>query len=632
MQERPACRAARHRRSKRGVLAYVALGAACAIAAYWAIFTEFAPYDDEGTLLVDLWSFLHGHVLYRDIFAQYGPFYYEVFGGFFALTGKAVSTDAGRLIVVAVWVAASLILGVVSHRLTRRLSLGLGGLAVAFAPLGALTAEPMHPIGLSLLLLALLALVAVFSSGHRPVFTGALVGALIAALTMTKINLGLFALSALVFAAAVTTPFVRRHRIGRWVIPVSFGLLPVALVHADLREGWVRDLAFLATVSIAALAVTATQEAWDTKSAPPNRWLIAAACAFVTTTVIVLAVAIATGPSLSEIYDNIVRDAARGRELFVIPFTLPPAAAEWAVASLALAAIVVAVRRYSSAPPRWLAWARIAAGLAIWFTIAQVAPFGLKPGSNAVALPMTLAWVATVPPASGDSWYCPGFVRVFLPALAVAETLQVYPVAGSQLLGSAVLYGPVGALCLADGLRELETSRRADDRSLAAPTITRIATWALSLMLIWSTVVSPGISSGVQYADQPALSFAGATRLHLPADQAGTYESLVELIRMHCRALGTYPGLNSFYIWAGIRPTRQNTPTAWMTVLSYERQEQVVRELQQSAQPCAIRNDQLADNWLEGRPAQGPLVVYLLGHFHSVKQIGGYQFMLPNAR
>ena len=70
-----------------------------AVAAYLALFTQFAGYDDEGTLLVTLKAFAHGDILYRDIYSAYGPFYYELFGGLFALTGHAVTTDASRSIV-----------------------------------------------------------------------------------------------------------------------------------------------------------------------------------------------------------------------------------------------------------------------------------------------------------------------------------------------------------------------------------------------------------------------------------------------------------------------------------------------------------------------------------------------------
>ena len=48
---------------------YAALALAMSAAAYLALFTQFAGYDDEGTLLVTLKAFANGHVLYRDIYS-----------------------------------------------------------------------------------------------------------------------------------------------------------------------------------------------------------------------------------------------------------------------------------------------------------------------------------------------------------------------------------------------------------------------------------------------------------------------------------------------------------------------------------------------------------------------------------
>ena len=63
---------------------------------------------------------------------------------------------------------------------------------------------------------------------------------------------------------------------------------------------------------------------------------------------------------------------------------------------------------------------------------------------------MLLAWVAAIPPAGSPRPPDRRFLRVLLPLLAVAETLQVYPVPGSQVGIAAVFFVPVGALCLAD--------------------------------------------------------------------------------------------------------------------------------------------------------------------------------------
>ena len=62
------------------IAAYALVAVGAAVAAYLAVFTIWAGYDDEGTLLVTLQAFSHGATLYRDIYTEYGPFDAELFG------------------------------------------------------------------------------------------------------------------------------------------------------------------------------------------------------------------------------------------------------------------------------------------------------------------------------------------------------------------------------------------------------------------------------------------------------------------------------------------------------------------------------------------------------------------------
>ena len=123
-------------------------------------------------MLLSLRGFVAGEVLYRDVWSVYGPFYYELFGGLFSLTGWSIDTDAGRSIVIVLWVATSLMLGLAAHRLTGRLALGVSAMAVSFAALHVLVNEPMHPQGACVLLFGGFALVAVLGLGGRAACRG----------------------------------------------------------------------------------------------------------------------------------------------------------------------------------------------------------------------------------------------------------------------------------------------------------------------------------------------------------------------------------------------------------------------------------------------------------------------------
>ncbi|HEX9966471.1 MAG TPA: hypothetical protein VGB06_00850, partial [Solirubrobacterales bacterium] len=136
----------------RAIVVYTLLAMGALTAAYFAVFTTWAGYDDEGTLLVTLRAFVDGETLYRDVYSPYGPFYHEVFGGFFALSGIDVTTDASRSTVMVLWAATSFLFGIAAQRLSGSLALGATAMIAAFVTLFVLANEPMHPQVLCVLL------------------------------------------------------------------------------------------------------------------------------------------------------------------------------------------------------------------------------------------------------------------------------------------------------------------------------------------------------------------------------------------------------------------------------------------------------------------------------------------------
>src|SRR5262249_21351920 len=117
-----------------------------AASAYWQIISGDPPgWDDEGFLLVSLRSFMDGGHLYGDVFTQYGPFYYEFWGGLFTLIGQPVSIDGGRLIVVTLWAATPLLCGAAVYRFTHSLGSTVIAQVVTAWVLNSLATEPVHP-------------------------------------------------------------------------------------------------------------------------------------------------------------------------------------------------------------------------------------------------------------------------------------------------------------------------------------------------------------------------------------------------------------------------------------------------------------------------------------------------------
>ncbi len=619
-----------------GLYALVAIGAAAA--AYLAIFTIWAGYDDEGTLLVTLQAFAHGDVLYRDIYSPYGPFYYELFGGLFALSGHAVTTDVSRSIVVVLWVGTSFLFGLAAQRLTGRLMLGVTGMIAAFATLAVLANEPMHPQGLCVLLLGVFVLLAVFGPTRRPLWAGAAGGAVLAALFLTKVNLGAYAVAAIALAAVLTVEPLRRRRWLSWPTIAAVLALPVFVAGRDLDLDWVRDMVAVQLFAMAAVVIAARPlgSRRDEGDDGTSRWLLGAVGGFGVAFVTIMAAIVLNGSSLSDVYEGMVTEALRVRDVVVSQFPMSPSVVDWAVAALAGAALSVRLRSEGGggAPSIWPGLLRAAAGLTIWLTVARITPIALNPSAgNPDSLPMVLAWIAVIPPTGVEETPYKRFLRVLLPALGVVEALQVYPVAGSQVGIASLTFVPIGALCLADALTSLGAwSAARGSRALERfGVVAAVALVALTADFAINTILRSIPTNITVYHDQRALPFAGATHLHVPQADYENYTRLVEdLHRYRCTDFIGYPNINSLYLWSGIDPPPPDAPGAWIEALDSKRQQRIVNEMRASPRPCAIRNDPLAAAWLGGDPPPDrPLVNYVLGDFRTVDEVGEFQFMLP---
>lgn len=616
------------------ILVYTGVAIVAAAAAYYAIFTNFALYDDEGTLLVTVQAFAHGDTLYRDVYSPYGPFYYELFGGFFALTGSAVTNDASRTIVIVFWVATSLLYGISAQRLTGRLALGAGAMIAAFAPLVVLGNEPMHPQTLCVLLLGGITLLAVTASDRRPAAWGALAGALLAALALTKLNLGVYALAAAAFAAALTLEPLRSRAWVRWPVVAAVVAMPLLVAYRDLGQEWVRNLVAVEALALAAIAVAGWRLGDRGREEGLTRWLVGAAVGFAIAFVAIIAAILLDGSSLGDVYEGMVTEALRVREVNMTPFPMSPAVIDWAVAALAVAFLALRLRRPEAGPSVWSGGLRILAGVVIWLTLARITPLALNPSAqNQLSLPVVLAWVAAFPPAGAVESQFRRFVRIFLPALAVAEALQVYPVAGSQMGIAALAFVPVGALCIADGLAMLrvwsgERGRAGLERFALVATVALVA-FAVDLGI--NVIVRPGINSIESYRHGTALPFPGARALHLPEDQVQQYAAMVDALQENgCTEFIGYPNINSMYLWSGIEPPPPAAPGVWLEALDGERQQRIVNELRASEKPCVVRSETRAALWLSGREVpQRPLVRYVFSDFRPVQTVGDFEFLLP---
>ncbi|HEX4730957.1 MAG TPA: hypothetical protein VH299_06785 [Solirubrobacterales bacterium] len=620
------------------IAVYAVVTIAAIVVAYFEIFSVFAFYDDEGTLLITLKAFVHGHALYRDIWSVYGPFYYELFGGFFKLTGLSITTDASRMIVVLVWAGTSLLFGVGAQRLTGRLGLGVVAMIAAFSDLVVLAGEPMHPEGLCILLLSAFFLVAASGVNGRVTRAGTICGALLGALLLTKVNLGIYAIAAVVFAAAVTIEPLHRRGWLRWLIFAAFLAMPLVVLNRDLNLGWVRELLLLEWLAVGTLMI-ASRPLWPRRGEDDGgtlRWLLAATVGLVVAVVVILVAILLTGPSPSDLYHGIIKEALEIRDVLTSQFLFPaPTTLDWGIASAAAAFLATRLRRAGVGRGTiWPGLLRAAAGLTILLSVAHIAPLSFGPSaSDPVVLPMLLAWVAVIPPAGVAESPYRRLLRVMLPAVAIALTLQVYPVSGSQMGIAAAAFVPIGALCLGDAVTDLRAwSTAREGTSLQnLGLVLGVVTVALPAMFALDVLVLPGANNIVNYHDQERLPLPGAELMRLPTPTVEAYVDVVDLLHEHgCSTFVGLPNVPSLYLWSGLEAPLPTIPNAWPYALSRSQQQMAVRELRASPHPCAFKNEELAAAYLKGLPPPDePLVNYVEHDFRPIEKVGAFEFMVP---
>lgn len=604
-------------------VAYLALFAVMALAAYWAMFSRFVDYDDEGYLDLTLRHFLQGHDLYGEISTQYGPFYYLLFGGAYKIMGVAVTTNSGRLIQVAVWLAASLLVAVAAHRRTRSLLLGLATAALTFRVLEVLTSEPMHPGALLVLLVSATAFALLVVVPTAPRSGLALAGAIGAAAALVKINVGGFVLIALAMSAALALPGWPSRPAPRRVLVGIFVLLAPVLMAADLDATDTQNLAIVVAAGAGALAIAAGPVA-----SPPSRdaagwWTFIVLGAAGAAAIITLG-ALAVGTNLGDLIEGVLVQPTRQRTVLQVSAKVPDAAVLWSIVALAVAwAVRSGALRLGAAPGAAL---RAAAGLGLWFTATASGPLVLGPTTSLGLAPL-LCWVAAVPPADRMPPPIERFVRLALPAVAVLQTLHAYPVAGSQVGFASVLFPLVGTICLADALQTLAASPR-------LPTVMRPARLVLGGLALWAMLmfaVRPAQTHRDAYRAGTAVPYVGATRLHLPSGQLETLRPVVDALRRgNCQTIVGMPTLGTITMWAGADTPVGLEPDGWTIQLDADRQARIVRRLRDAPQPvCGLRNDTINASWQQGRPVpQRPLARYV-DRFRPSATFGDYRVLEP---
>ena len=616
-----------------GVLAFVAMTvAACPIARY-RISTGFSNYDDEGYMLISLKSFLTNGWVYSGV-NGYGPFYYEFWGAVCSIFGISVNHDDGRTMTLVVWVLSSLIIGLSAWHITGSILLGLATQLTAFEALFTLVNEPMHPGGIIMLLLSAILAFSCFVRDRISSLPMALLGGAVMALSLVKINVGIFALAAVVFVCAVSYPALARHRWLRPVVEVGFVALPLLLMSSKAGEAWARHYAL--HVSAAALAVVIALRARGAgRRNSKELWWLGGGILVVGA--IVPLVLVAAGSSTSGLIDGIILLPLRFPSVLSIPLVLPNVT--YVLDLLALVGALgfwYVARSRRARPGPILTWLVAVLSILIGFFMAFAVICSITrftPASTIFGplyfrlLFLPFAWVALIqPPGKPDEGT--QFARLLLPPLAVLQTLHAFPVAGSQVSWSTLLLIPVGALCIANGARWIAFNV-GDQSARRTPIVIGAVAATVALVVLVSIHLKQEFNQvRTAYGGSVPLGLPGANDVRVSPKDATNYHAVVAAIDKNCGSFVMLPGMSSFYFWTQQEPPRGYNPTDWTIVFDGARQQRVIEATRSIDRLCLLENVPLTNLFGDGAKIwRGPLVRYLNDGFVPIAKFGDYELL-----
>jgi hypothetical protein len=575
--------------------------------AFYAFFTGFQEYDDEGYLLISLREYARGGVLYAEVYSQYGPAYFQLLTALFRVAGLAFVHTHGRILALALLGVTAILCAVVTWRLSRSLLIALAAELLVVQALLPSRDEPLHPGALLALLLGSLVLVGTCLDGPRWRVAAGFGGVLLAIMLLVKVNVGLFAAVSIAGALAAAGPPGRL----RVAVVAGIAALPILLLAPRGDEPTVR--AYLAVALASALGVALVALA-----SPPGRLPIGRrALTFTACGALTLGACVGwelvRGALPWSLLEGIVLGPLRHPGAFFVAPDLGSGAIGTAVTGLAGAlAFAWARRRGFTARPSGSAVvgvAELAGGLVLWLGATNRLPLG--PLAFAPILWIALAGRRAEPGSLG---------ALVLAMVAALQTLHAYPIAGTQVAWATFLAIPVGGVALADGWRRIREALA--EVEVFGVAQSRLAGVVLGVALAAVTASGAYATHGqleAAYARAVPFGLPGAERIRVPAEQAALYRFLVGNLSARCRTFVTQPGLYSLHLFTGMEPPTGFNATVWMLLLSDAQQERIVERLARSPLPvCALRRQR--------RVFTTPLARYIEERFVTLFEMEFFEF------
>jgi hypothetical protein len=597
-------------------LAVALVGAAVLIVGYDS-FSGFSIWDDEGDIMIGLRSFLQGSVLYDSVYAQYGPFYYLIEGAIYAALRAPVNHNDVRGLMAIWWIVSAGLCSWTAYRLTRSWILTALGFAAANRLTVFFKGSPGHPEEICLVLLLGILLCSCYLSERRTGGFCIVLGCLLGALILTKINIGAYATLAIALALVRASPSARMYQALFAMGAGTAVLMPGVVMASLLNQSWAKQTVLFLMLSIAAALLVS----WSSQTEPFLRpaLFLRTIAGFLGSCSLVIGVVLAKGTTLQAMFNLTVLQYREFAENWFVAFTAGPLTIP-ALSLIASIGWIVAARRPKLRGPVLIALNVLKVALIVFWC------WQVWSNSPALIYNFTIPWTWLVLVPSTPSYRgTPTFARITLCLLSVLTALYLLPVAGTQLSFSVILTIPVVCVWLDDTRSMLALWSRGVPLLRAAEVL--IAGLALLSSLYWAA------SARHTYHVLFPLRLTGAERIHVPKRKVAEYLSITKTLQRSCETNFSMPGIFSLYFWTGQEPPTRLLMNNWIGLVSNRDKEQIVADLSHFDKLCVVYNQDLVEFWRRGQDlSASPLARYIHEGFVPLKRVGHYVILVRAGR
>ena len=522
------------------------------------MFGGFRTYDDEGYMMTTVQHVLDGHSLYGDAGVAYGPFYYVIKWVIHGVLQIPLSNDAVRITSLVEWMLSAVFFAATVYRLWRNSSLSIALVSMCLVActlhLQAISGEPGHPQETIVLLLAIGLFACSFLNRRNEGLITFILGCCSAALLLTKINVGVFSLLAVLLAMLAPNPTGLPLRLLRYLVLISALVVPLALLKPHLHETWAQVFCASVMIGFFSCWIVGAREGQGDPLRP--RQLVAFSLGLLTVSILCAGFVMLHGGSAGEMVNSIFLKALRFPAIFGWPLA-HNAFHVWLVFAGGLVACFHMLPH--PAPTRVfideavLPSLKLLTGLGILCQAFGIHFLLLTTGES---WPFSFAagffWLVLVVPTGRQAASHELFLRRLIAYTACLQLLQMYPVPGSQVYIGTITVVPLAVVLIGDAgfLFESFVKNRLPRTGLVW---LRSGALGLSVLVLCLLLVRTRIAKRSYYSVDE-VHLAGSHLTKMPEYQAAIYRFLSDTITASADTFVGKFGLNSLYFWSHTRP------------------------------------------------------------------------------